>query len=106
MKRLPALMRAGKEMQEDEAAKTLLGAQKKKTRREEQIDRKIERLLETYKRQDEELVRKARERERTKDLGKKLLRDKFGFSDDEEDEDEEVRPLLGGKKPALSAQVS
>jgi len=43
-------MRAGKELQnEDETIKALLGSTKKKTKKEELIDRKIEYLLETYK---------------------------------------------------------
>lgn len=43
-------MRAGKElMNEDPLTKALLGTQKKKTKKEEMIDRKIEYLLETYK---------------------------------------------------------
>jgi hypothetical protein len=46
--RLPPLMRAGKE-QEDETIRALLGSAKKKTKKEELIDRKIEYLLETYK---------------------------------------------------------
>jgi hypothetical protein len=32
---------------------------KKKSKKEELIDKKIEHLLETYKKQDEELIRKA-----------------------------------------------
>lgn len=58
--RLPPLMRVGKEMAiEDEMTKALLGTQKKKTKKEELIDRKIEHLLDTYKKQDEESLRKA-----------------------------------------------
>ena len=33
--------------------------QKKKSKKEELIDKKIEYLLETYKKQDEELIKKA-----------------------------------------------
>ena len=45
----------------------------------------MEALLETYKKQDEDLMRKEQERELTKKLNQKALLDKFGFSDDEED---------------------
>lgn len=64
----------------------LLGLSKRKTRKEEQIDRKIEQLLEVYKRQDEQLLKKAQEKENAKATNKKQLRDKFGFSDDEDDD--------------------
>jgi hypothetical protein len=51
--RLPPLMRAGKELNFDggeyELQKALLGTQKKKSKKEELIDKKIEYLLETYK---------------------------------------------------------
>ena len=50
---------------------------------------KIERLLETYKKMDEEAIRKAHLKESNSFAIKKSLRDKFGFSDDEEDEEEE-----------------
>jgi len=57
-------MRAGKELQnEDETIRALLGSSKKKTKKEELIDRKIEYLLETYKKQDEEIMRKAIEKD-------------------------------------------
>ena len=52
------------------------------------IDRKIEHLLETYKKQDEEILRKAQEKEQNKSKSKRILRDKFGFSDDEGDNDD------------------
>jgi hypothetical protein len=54
-------MRAGKELanEDNEIANALFGPQKRKTRKEEMIDRKIENLLDTYKRQDEELIRKT-----------------------------------------------
>lgn len=85
-------MRAGKEMahETDEFAKALgFGSTtKRKTRKEEQIDRKIELLLDTYKKQDEEIVRRAHEKEVNKHINKKILRDKFGFSDDEEDQED------------------
>lgn len=89
---LPPLMRAGKEsqMEDSEMAKAMLGSSvvKKKSKKEEQIDKKIEYLLETYKKQDEEAQRKAREKEQSKSLSKKLLRDKFGFNDEDDDEGE------------------
>jgi len=47
-------MRAGKEYANgDEDVRALMGTQKKKSKKEELIDRKIENLLETYKKQDE-----------------------------------------------------
>jgi hypothetical protein len=51
-------MRAGKEMM---AGEELLGTTvgKKKTKKEEIIDKKIEYLLETYKKQDEAILKKA-----------------------------------------------
>lgn len=53
MKMLPPLMRAGKDLvamqDNNELVKSLLGTQKKRSKREENIDRKIEHLLETYK---------------------------------------------------------
>lgn len=71
---------------DDETARALLGLQKKKSKKEEQIDKKIEYLLETYKKQDEELIKKAQEKEQNKTKGKKVLRDKFGFSDEDDDD--------------------
>ena len=58
--KVPALMRAGKEQAEGEALLLMDGStMKKKTKKEELIDKKIEYLLETYKKQDEALMRKA-----------------------------------------------
>ena len=57
---------------------------KKKTKREEMIDQKIEKLLITYKQKDEQAKRRAGNIDAEKALGKKKLLDKFGFSDDEE----------------------
>lgn len=59
---------------------------KKKTKKEEMIDKKIEYLLETYKKQDEALLKKATDKTSKKDQDRKNLRDKFGFSDDDEDD--------------------
>lgn len=93
--KIPALMRAGKEMyNEDSLYMNSLGGGggsqilKKKSKKEEMIDKKIEYLLDTYKRQDEELLKKAGEKNNQKKKDRKKLRDKFGFSDDDEDEDE------------------
>ena len=58
--------------------------EKKKTKREEMIDQKIEKLLITYKQKDEQAKRRAGNIDAEKALGKKNLLDKFGFSDDEE----------------------
>ena len=58
--------------------------EKKKTKREEMIDSKIEKLLITYKQKDEQAKRRAGNIDAEKALGKKNLLDKFGFSDDEE----------------------
>merc|ERR1712060_117486 len=58
--------------------------EKKKTRREEMIDEKIEKLQITYKQKDEQAKRRAGNMDAEKALGKKNLLDKFGFSDDEE----------------------
>jgi hypothetical protein len=77
-------MRAGKEMQGEDL---LMLTSKKKTKKEEMIDKKIEYLLETYKKQDEALVRKASEKSAKVKADRKNLRDKFGFSDDEEDDE-------------------
>lgn len=59
-------------------------SKKKKTKREEMIDNKIEQLLVTYKQKDEQAKRRASNLDAEKALGKKNLLDKFGFSDDEE----------------------
>ena len=49
--RLPPLMRAGKELNfDDDPQKALMGTSKKKSKKEELIDKKIEYLLDTYKR--------------------------------------------------------
>jgi hypothetical protein len=100
--KIPALMR--KEMYSDDSA--MLGGLtggygttgKKRTRKEELIDKKIEHLLEVYKRQDQELLKKADGKSNKQREDRKKLRDKFGFSDDEnedganQDEDEEMIP--------------
>lgn len=88
-------MRAGKD-QDNDIIKSLLGPIKKRTKKEELIDKKIENLLESYKRQDEELIRKAKDKEMNKQNKKKGLRDKFGFSDEDEDE---ALDLMDTSKP-------
>ena len=62
---------------------------KKKSKKEEMIDKKIEYLLETYKKHDQELIKKASQKSVKVKEDRKKIRDKFGFSDDEE-EDEEI----------------
>lgn len=79
-------MRAGKEMMAGEELLGLTGVGKKKTKKEEMIDKKIEYLLETYKKQDEAILKKATDKVAKKNLDRKNLRDKFGFSDDEDDD--------------------
>ena len=84
-------MRAGKELaleSDIEIQKALFGstASKKKSKKEELIDKKIEILLETYKKQDEELMKKAHGHMVNKEYNKKILRDKFGFADDDSQE--------------------
>ena len=66
----------------------MLGAAggKRKTKKEEMIDKKIEYLLDTYKKQDEALLKKANDKSSKKNADRKNLRDKFGFSDDDEDD--------------------
>ena len=66
-------------------------AQKEKTR-----DKKVEALLQAYKKQDEELTRKEYEKDNTKKLNQKALLDKFGFSDEEEDQN--LQDAMGGKR--------
>ena len=63
----------------------VFGTQKSRTKKEVERDRKVEALLESYKKQDEEVMRKEQERELTKKINQKALLDKFGFSDEEED---------------------
>jgi|688.fasta_scaffold769805_2 hypothetical protein len=52
--------------------------------RGEMIDKKIEKLLIAYKKQDEITQKKANNFNTEKALGKRNLLDKFGFSDDED----------------------
>ena len=64
----------------------VFGEQKQRSKKEVDRDRKVEALLEAYKKQDEELMRKEKEKELTKKLNQKALLEKFGFSDEEEDQ--------------------
>ena len=89
--KIPALMRAGKDQYAGEEGSALLlmdGTMKKKTKKEEMIDKKIEYLLETYKKQDEALMRKATDKSSKKRQERKNLRDKFGFSDEDDDDND------------------
>ena len=63
----------------------VFGAPATKTKKATDRDRKVEALLQAYKKQDEELMRKEQEREMTKKMNQKALLDKFGFSDEEDD---------------------
>ena len=63
----------------------VFGTQQSRTKKEIERDRKVEALLEAYKKQDEDVMRKEQERELTKKINQKALLDKFGFSDEEED---------------------
>ena len=56
----------------------VFGQQKMRTKKEVDRDRKVEALLEAYKKQDEDLMRKEQERELTKKINQKALLDKFG----------------------------
>ena len=70
---------------------------KQRSKKEELLDRKIENLLETYKRQDEELLRKAQEKDYNSRLNKRVMKDKFGFLDDDEDEEEDYGTAQNSK---------
>lgn len=60
------------------------GATKAKTKREIDRDRKVEALLEAYKKTDEEVMRKDHQRDETKRQNQKALLEKFGFSDEDD----------------------
>ena len=63
----------------------------KKTKREEAIDKKIEKLLETYKRKDEQATNKAKNMDADKAMNRRNLLDKYGFSDDEDLKDFNIK---------------
>lgn len=79
--------KAGSSMQgpDNKFLDAVFGQQKMRTRKEVDRDRKVEALLEAYKKQDEDLMRKEQERELTKKINQKALLDKFGFTDEEEE---------------------
>ena len=57
---------------------------KMKVNRTEIIDKKIEKLLLAYKKQDEQTLKRASGFDHEKAIGKRNLLEKFGFSDDED----------------------
>lgn len=59
---------------------------KQPSKKEIERDRKVEALLEAYKKQDEELMRKETQKNINKKMNQKALLEKFGFSDEEDDE--------------------
>lgn len=74
-----------------------------KSRREQEIDDKVERLLLAYKEKDEQSQKKASDIQREKKIGKKNLMDKFGFSDDEEEDVLQLARDVSKKKQATFA---
>lgn len=54
-----------------------------KTKKEVDRDRKVEALLEAFKKNDEDVMRKEHLRDETKRQNQKALLEKFGFSDEE-----------------------
>ena len=77
---------------------------KKKTKKEEMIDKKIEYLLEAYKKQDEALMRKATDKSSKQRQERKNLRDKFGFSDEDDDDNNEGRSSNQSRNNRSDAQ--
>ena len=75
-----------KDATENAFLKNVFGPQKQRTKKEVERDRKVEALLEAFKKQDEDLMRKEQERDETKKRNQKALLDKFGFSDEDEDQ--------------------
>lgn len=76
----------GKDPTENAFLNNVFGPQKQRSKKEVERDRKVEALLEAFKKQDEDLMRKEQEREETKKRNQKALLDKFGFSDEEDDQ--------------------
>lgn len=64
----------------------VFGQQKQKNKKEVERDQKVEALLEAYKKKDEQLLRMEQEKEMNKKINQKALLEKFGFSDEEEDQ--------------------
>lgn len=81
-------MLALKNTADDNLVSALKGSDPKMrvSRRQQEIDDKIERLLIAYKKKDDVAHKKANEIEKEKKVGKKNLMEKFGFSDDEEED--------------------
>ena len=75
----------GRKPQDNRFLDAVFGSQKTRSKKETDRDRKVEALLQAYKKQDEELMRKDQERELTKKMNQKALLDKFGFSDEDDD---------------------
>ena len=74
-----------------------------KSKREQEIDDKVERLLLAYKEKDEQSQKKVSEIQKEKKIGKKNLMDKFGFSDDEEEDVLQLARDVSKKKNATFA---
>ncbi len=74
-----------------------------KSKREQEIDDKVERLLLAYKEKDELSQKKASDIQKEKKIGKKNLMEKFGFSDDEEEDVLQLARDAGKKKNATFA---
>lgn len=74
-----------------------------RSKREQDIDDKIERLLIAYKEKDEQSQKKASEIQKEKKIGKKNLMEKFGFSDDEDEDVLKMAASIGKKKNATFA---
>ena len=64
----------------------MFGQDKYRSQKEINRDKKVEALLQAYKKQDEDIRRKEHEKDVTKKMNQKALLDKFGFSDEEEDQ--------------------
>lgn len=88
------MIRAGRDMYAAEEFGSIVTV-KKKSKKEEMIDKKIEYLLETYKKHDEALMKKAIDKSSKKRGDRQNLRDKFGFSDDEDDDEDGDRKTAG-----------
>lgn len=73
----------------------VFGQQKQKNKKEVERDQKVEALLEAYKKKDEQLLRMEQEKEMNKKINQKALLEKFGFSDEEEDN--QMQMALGQK---------
>jgi len=72
---------AGGKPQDNKFLDAVFVAPATKTKKAVDRDRKVEALLQAYKKQDEELMRKEQEREMTKKINQKALLDKFVFID-------------------------